>query len=374
MVYTEFKGEKLSMLGMGCMRFPCLANGEVDVQRTAKMIDLCIEKGVNYFDSAWFYHQGKSEEIMGGILKKYSRESFNFATKMPWDGYTTREEMQAIFEKQLERTGFDYFDFYLLHNVSEQNIETYTDEKIAVVEYLAEQKKAGRIRHLGFSTHGQLPLMESFISKYREELEFCQIQLNWLDWTLQQAKEKVELLNKYELPIWVMEPLRGGRLALLSDEDSSTLNALRPQESTAAWSFRFLQGIDNIKMILSGMSDEQQIEDNIKTFSSVKPLDPNEKKTLLEIAEKILSKKTLSCTRCKYCVSECPMELDIPKLLALYSNMCLISDNPSIEAVEKEVEEGKLPSACIGCRQCESKCPQNIEISEMMADFAEKLK
>ena len=357
MIYNDFKGKKLSMLGMGGMRFPCLADGEVDIHKTEELFDYCIKNGVNYFDTAWFYHKGKSEEIMGRILSKYPRDSFYIATKMPWDEYEDKAGVDALFEEQLKRTGLDYFDFYLFHNVSEPTVKYYTDEKYGVYDVLMQKKKEGNI--------------EEFILRYRDDLEFCQIQLNWLDWTLQNAKEKVELLNKYNLPIWVMEGVRGGYLAYLAEEDEKVLKTLRPDESIAAWSFRFLQSIPNVTMILSGMSDMEQVKDNIKTFSSLKPLADREMQALLGVAEKILSKKTLTCTKCKYCMEECPQKLEIPVLLSLYNSMCLVKNNPSVQKVKEKTE--RLPGLCIGCKKCEKKCPQNIEISKIMADFAEKL-
>ncbi len=371
MVYRKFKDKKLSMLGMGGMRFPCNADGEVDVAKTEELIDVCIKNGVNYFDTAWFYHQGKSEGIMGKILSKYPRDSFYIATKMPWDEYQDKAGVEALFEEQLKRTGCDYFDFYLFHNVSESTVKYYVDEKYGVYDVLKQKKKEGKIRHLGFSTHGSLETMEDFILRYRDDLEFCQIQLNWLDWTLQSAKEKVELLNKYKLPIWVMEGVRGGYLASLSEEDETVLKRLRPDESIPAWSFRFLQSIPNVTVILSGMSNMKQVEDNIKTFSGEKFLTENEMKILLGIADKILSKKTLVCTKCKYCMEECPQKLEIPTLLSLYNSMCLVKNNPSVEKVKEKTE--KYPDLCVGCKKCEKKCPQNIEISKIMTDFAEKL-
>ncbi len=373
MIYTDFKGEKLSMLGMGCMRFPTDENGEVDMAKTAEMIDLCMKSGINYYDSAYLYHKGKSEEIMGKLLSKYPRESFNFATKMPWFVYETKEEMEALFENQLKNTGFDYFDFYLFHNVSDKTVSVYTDEKFSIFEFLVQKKKEGKIRHLGFSTHASLGVMEDFIKKYGHELEFCQIQLNWLDYTLQNAKEKVELLNKYNLPIWVMEPLRGGKLASLLPDEEELLKSQRPCESIASWSFRYLQSFGNIKMILSGMSDIGQISDNIKTFGKLNPLSDSEKQTLYSIADRILAKKTLACTGCRYCVDKCPSELDIPKLLSLYNSMCLINNNPSAETVKNEVQGGSMPQDCIGCRACEGECPQNINISEIMHEFSTHL-
>ncbi len=372
MIYKNFKDKSLSMLGMGCMRFPCDEKGNIDIEKTEEIIDYCIKSGINYFDTAWFYHNGLSEETLGRILRKYPRDSYFVATKMPWYEYEDQAGVEALFEKQLERTGMEYFDFYLFHNVSESTVDFYVNEKYGVADYLAKQKENGRIRHLGFSTHGSLETIENFILRYRDILEFCQIQLNWIDWTLQNAKEKVELLNKYNLPIWVMEGVRGGYLASLSPENENLLKNLRPDESIAAWSFRFLQSIPNVTVVLSGMSEMVQVEDNIKTFSVLKPLVENEWNSLLEIAEKILSKRTLACTGCKYCMEECPQKLEIPKLLSLFNKMCLVKDNPSIEKVREKTEG--LPEKCTGCRKCEKKCPQGIEISAIMKEFDEKLR
>ena len=373
MIYTKFADLSLSMLGMGCMRFPTDAMGEVDMEKTEALIDLCIERGVNYFDTAWFYHNGKSEEIMGKLLAKYPRESFYIATKMPFNKFASRAEVEATFEEQLRRTGMSYFDFYLMHNVSDDTVSIFTDEKLGIAEFLCEQKKAGRIRHLGFSTHGTLPMMESFIGKYRDILEFCQIQLNWLDWQLQKAKEKVALLEKYGLPIWVMEPVRGGKLAKLADADEKMLKDARPDESIPAWAFRFIQSIPNVKMVLSGMSDRAQVEDNLKTFSELRPLSSEEENMLHAIAKNLIEKKTLTCTNCKYCVPECPRGLPIPKLLRIYNDAVLMPGATSVKASAISLPDGKHPADCIGCGACEQKCPQKIEISSVMEAFAAKL-
>ena len=370
MIYRKFEDDNLSLLGLGCMRFPCLESGEVDMDKTAEIVDLCIKNGVNYFDTAWFYHDGKSENIIGEILSKYPRDSYFLADKMPWTDIETAEDAQNIFWKQLEKTGAEYFDYYLLHNVCEDNIHTFTDENINIINFLYEQKKNGKIRHLGFSTHGSLELMDNFIKTYRDKLEFCQIQLNWLDYTLQDAGKKVEMLNSYNMPIWVMEPVRGGRLASLSEEDEKTLKSMRKEESIAAWSFRYLQGIEGIGMILSGMSNMDQVMDNLKTFSCEKPLSKDETDTLYKIASKILDKKILTCTNCKYCVSECPKELDIPKLLRIYNDAYLMGNTGKLKDLEKETS----PENCIGCGMCEKKCPQKIKISDIMKDFGTKLK
>lgn len=245
MIYTDFHGEKLSLLGFGTMRLPLVPGGtpaDIDEKTTADMVRYAMEHGVNYFDTAYPYHGGMSERVMGRVLKDYDRGSFYLATKYPGHQLSSHYDPAAIFEEQLEKCGVDYFDFYLLHNVYEKSIETYTDPRWGIIDYFLEQKKKGRIRHLGFSTHGGLELMERFLSQYGKDMEFCQIQLNYLDWTMQDAKAKCELLRRYNIPIWVMEPIRGGRLASLTPEDEARLRALHPEESVAAWAFRFLQG------------------------------------------------------------------------------------------------------------------------------------
>lgn len=374
MIYKKFKDKELSMLGMGCMRFPCDKEKNVDIKKTEEIIDFCIKNGVNYFDTAWFYHEGKSEEIIGKILKKYPRESFNIATKLPGlDSLKTRKDVEDLFFGQLEKTGMEYFDFYLIHNVSEDTIDVFENPELGVIDFLKEQVKCGKIKHLGFSAHAELELLEEYLKKYSDILEFCQIQLNWIDWSLQRANKKVELLNSYNIPIWVMEPVRGGKLAALNTEDECKLKKSRPDESIASWSFRFLQGIENVVVVLSGMSDLEQVKDNIKTFSEEKPLNSEEKDILFEIADNILSKKTLMCTNCRYCVDECPMELEIPKLLSAYNRFCLTSNIATREKIEEMTENKKMPDDCIGCRACERKCPQNIKISEIMKDLSQKI-
>lgn len=367
MIYKNFCEDKLSMLGMGCMRFPCDEKGEVDLAETAELIDMCIKNGVNYFDTAWFYHDGKSEEIMGELLAKYDRSSYKLATKMPWTDIKSKADVEKIFATQLEHTRAGYFDYYLIHNVSEDTIDVFNNEEYGIVDFLYEQKKAGVIRHLGFSTHGSIPLMEEFIVKHKDKLEFCQIQLNWLDWTLQNAKEKVELLHKHGLAIWVMEPVRGGKLASLAESDENILKTFRPDDSIASWAFRFLQDIDGVTMILSGMSSRQQVMDNIKTFSQEKPLSDSERKAVLDIADRILSKKLMTCTSCRYCIPQCPKELDIPKLLRIYNDVYIMGRELT------DMEHAVKSRECIGCGMCEKKCPQKIKISEFIRDFAEKL-
>ena len=376
MIYKNFQDLKLSSLGLGSMRLPLKdANDDssVDVEETQKMVDYAIEHGINYFDTAWGYHNGESEKVIGKALSKYPRESFYLATKFPGYDLSNMDKVKEIFEKQLEKCGVEYFDFYLFHNVYEKNVDEYLNEKYGILEYLLEQKKNGRIKHLGFSAHGSLDVMKKFLDKYGKYMEFCQIQLNYLDYEFQDAKAKVDLLKEYNLPIWVMEPLRGGRLAKLADDQEKRLKKLRTGENIPAWAFRFLQSIPNVTMILSGMSTMEQLKENINTFKEDKPLNDEEMKEILKIADEMLDKKILPCTACRYCTAHCPKGLDIPKLLSLYNEHTFTKGGFIAPMAISALPEDKRPSTCIGCRSCEAVCPQQIKISEAMSNFTKQL-
>ncbi len=374
MIYHSFKDLRISGLGMGAMRLPVIDgnDGRIDEQKAAEMVDLAMKGGVNYYDTAWGYHDGNSEIVMGKALKKYPRESFYLADKFPGYDLANMSKVKEIFPKQLEKCGVDYFDFYLFHNVCEMNINEYLDPKFGIYDYLVEQKRAGKIRHLGFSAHGSYDVMKRFLEAYGKEMEFCQIQLNYVDWTFQNAKAKVELLNEWNLPIWVMEPVRGGKLAKLPDESAKRLKALRPDEDIPAWAFRFLQSVPNVTVVLSGMSSAEQMKDNIKTFETEKPLSDAEMSELMDVAGGLLN-GNLPCTACHYCVSHCPQGLDIPMLLELYNEHSFTGGGFIAPMALMAIPEDKHPSACLGCRSCEQVCPQQIKISEAMADFAAKL-
>ncbi len=376
MLYKDFKGLKLSNLGLGTMRLPNKgvdSDVPVDEEETAKMVDYALKNGINYFDTAWGYHNGESEKVIGKVLSKYPRDSFYLATKFPGYDLANMDKVEEIFEKQLEKCQVDYFDFYLFHNVNDKNIEAYLDPKYGIFDYLMKQKENGRIKHLGFSIHGDFDILKRFLNAYGNYMEFCQIQLNYLDYDFQDAKAKVELLNEYNIPIWVMEPLRGGKLTKLPEEQESKLKALRPDETTVGWAFRFLQSIPGVTMVLSGMSSMEQLQENIKIFSEDKTLNEEEMNTLLEIAKGMLKGNVLPCTACRYCTSHCPMGLDIPKLLALYNEHCFTGGGFIAPMAISSLPDDKKPSACIACKSCEAVCPQEIKISEAMADFAKKL-
>ena len=375
MIYKNFQNHKLSALGLGAMRLPVIGGDDSKIDETAaeKMVDYAMEHGINYYDTAWGYHGGQSELVIGRALKRYPRESYYLATKFPGYDLSNMDKVEEIFEKQLKKCGVEYFDFYLFHNVCEMNIDAYLDDKYGIYRYIMKQKRAGLIRHLGFSAHGSYDVMKRFLEAYGEGMEFCQIQLNYLDWNFQDAKGKLELLAEHQLPVWVMEPLRGGKLAELSEEDAELLKNLRPDESVPAWAFRFLQSIPGVTMVLSGMSNSEQLRENIQTFEEEKPLNSKEMEKLLKIANNMVEKIALPCTACRYCVSHCPQGLDIPALLALYNEHCVTDGGFIAPMALSAIPEEKRPGACIGCRSCEAVCPQQIKVSEAMADFVRKL-
>lgn len=371
MIYNDFQGKQLSLLGFGTMRLP-MVGGVIDEAQVREMTRYAIDNGVNYFDTAYPYHAGESERVIGRVLKDYPRDSYYLADKYPGhqilsDGYNP----SVIFEEQLQKCGVEYFDFYLLHNVYEKSMDVYLDPQWGIVEYFLEQKRLGRIKHLGFSTHAQTKGLEEFLNLWGKEMEFCQIQLNYLDWTLQDAKGKYDLLTKWNIPVWVMEPVRGGKLASLKPEQEAKLKALRPEESIAAWCFRFLQELPNVKMVLSGMSNMEQMMDNVKTFCTPAPMTKAEMDTILEIAESM--KDSIPCTACRYCCDGCPMGLDIPLLLHTFNDLRFAATTNTAMIIEF-MEEDKKPSACIGCGACAQVCPQNIDIPGELKNLTEKLK
>lgn len=375
MIYQAFQDLKLSALGFGTMRLPVIHGNDSDIDEaeTAKLVAYAMEHGVNYYDTAWGYHAGNSEIVIGKILKQYPRDSFYLASKFPGYDLSNMDKVTEIFEKQLEKCQVEYFDFYLVHNVCELNIDQYLDSTYGIYDYLTAQKKNGRIKHLGFSVHGSYDVTKRFLEVYGKDMEFCQIQLNYLDWTFQEAKAKVELLKEWNIPIWVMEPLRGGKLASLSENDTAKLKALRPEETIPAWAFRFLQSIPEVVVTLSGMSDFTQVQENIKTFETDQPLNQTEWDALMQIADDMQGKTSLPCTGCRYCTSHCPIELDIPRLIELYNEHVFTGGGFLAPMALSALPEEKQPKSCIGCRSCEAVCPQQILISEMMTDFAEKM-
>ncbi len=375
MQYFDFNGTKLSSLGFGAMRLPVIdgIDERVDEPAALEMIDYAYDHGINYFDTAWGYHGGNSEKIIGQGLAKYDRDTYYVADKFP--GYDTGNfgKQEAIFDEQLKRTGLDHFDFYLMHNVCELNVNQYLDaENYGVVEYFVKQKEAGRISHLGFSVHGAFDTLKRFLDAYGDVMEFCQIQLNFMDWEFQDARAKVELLRERGIAIWVMEPLRGGLLINPDTKDAEQLRSLRPKANPVEWSFAFVRNVEGVGVILTGASTLEQLQENIGLFEREDKLSTAEEDALLALGRKLASAVGVPCTACHYCVSHCPVDLDIPRLLELYNEHLSRPNFAFIAPMALgAMPADKHPSACIGCGSCAAVCPQQIDIPEALAHFAQ---
>lgn len=371
MIYRSFGEQKLSLLGFGAMRLPTLPDGQIDKAQTFQMVDTAIARGINYFDTAQPYHGGMSEVVLGEALSRHRREDFYLATKFPGHQIFSEYNPKEVFEEQLKKCRVDYFDFYLLHNVYEHSMGVYTDPKWGIIDYFVEQKKQGKIRHLGFSTHGSVETMRAFLDIAGEHMDFCQIQLNYLDWTLQDAKAKYELLKAYNLPIFVMEPVRGGKLASLPEEEMEKLRRHRPNADAVEWCFRFLETLPRVNLVLSGMSNMAQLEDNLETFGEEKPLSEAELSTLFQVAEAL--KGGVPCTACGYCMEGCPMGLNIPRMLATLNDLTFAKSVNVCMWLQFSPAD-QQPSACIECGKCVRTCPQGIDVPASLKALSEKMK
>lgn len=373
MIYKDFQGTKLSALGLGLMRLPVIDENVADIDEAVaeEMIDYAYKNGINYFDTAWGYHDGNSELVAGKYLSKYPRDTYYLATKFPGYDNSNFGKVEEIFEKQLEKCQTTYFDFYLFHNVYEGNIDDYLNPEYKTFEYLLEQKKNGRIKHLGFSTHGSYEVISRFLEAYGEHMEFCQLQLNYMDWHFQSCEDKVKLVGDRGIPVWVMEPLRGGRLANVSEEMSVKMKEFRPNENIPAWAFRFLQSIPEVRMVLSGMSDMEQLKENISTYKDDRPLSDEEMKWLIESIDIESKMARVPCTACSYCITHCPKQLPIPKLIALYNEHKITGGGFIAPMAISSMPKEKQPANCIGCRSCEKVCPQGIKISEVIKELSD---
>ena len=383
MIYRDFKGQKLSQLGFGCMRFASdPETGEIDQAKVNAMFELAIKEGVNYFDTAYPYLGGKSEIAMAEGLSRYPRESYYLADKFPGHSLTGPIDNIALFKVSLRKCRTDYFDFYLLHNITEWSVKFYESEEYHIIPDLLQMKKEGKIRYFGFSCHAGPELLDAFLTRHEGVFDFVQIQLNYLDWTMQDAKEKCDIIRKHGLGIWVMEPVRGGKLAVLPESEKAKLRALRErgvgggscgdsasatddglaEPSDASYAFRFLQDLPGVTVILSGMNEVFQVEDNLRTFREENSLCDEERTENL--------KKGVPCTACRYCCDGCPMELDIPYLLQCYNDYKFATTmTPSMRI--DALSEDKRPAACIDCGQCMHACPQGIDVPSALAELAE---
>ena len=384
MIYNNFDELKLSSLGLGAMRLPTV-DGIIDEAKARELIEYAYGNGINYFDTAYGYHSGASEAFLTSVLHQYPRESWYIASKMPGHmmqykngkieglGYMageTIESLAQIFEKQLERCKVDYFDFYLLHNICETAYDFYTDQELRVSEYLLEQKKLGRIRHLGISAHGRAETIDKFLST-TPGIEFVQLQLNYMDWTLQDAKKKYEVVTKHGLPIVVMEPVRGGMLASLSADADAMLKSSRPNDSTVSWAFRYLQSLPNVPVVLSGMTTMDQLKENIELFSKHDPTTEQDHMLFNKVVDTLLD--SVPCTACEYCLEACPQKLHISKLISIFNEMRFGGSFATELFTLNAMNQEELPSACIECGECNKLCPQEIDVPAVLKDFCDIL-
>jgi len=376
MVTREYKNtnESVSLLGFGCMRLPFKGSmGEIDKEKAQAMVDYAISQGINYFDTAYMYHEGRSESFVGEALARHGRECFNLASKMPLVFVSSEEDVERIFQEQLSRCRVDYFDYYLLHNVNEahaRKIDTF-----GIYEKMKAKQRQGKIRRLGFSFHDRPEILARLTERYA--WDFAQIQLNYMDWELQKASQQYQILSDKGIPVVVMEPLRGGALATLSETALQVLKAARPEASAASWGIRFAASLPQVLVVLSGMSSMEQLVDNINTMQDFRPLSQAEYAVIAEALAAYRVSATIPCTACRYCM-DCPSGVDIPRTLAIYNNYLIrkSQSNPMSEMLfEMEANilgRDKLPKHCVRCYQCSEHCPQHIDIPQWMERIAAK--
>lgn len=361
--------KSVSLLGFGCMRFP-MNDGEVDTIMSKKMIDYAIDNGVNYIDTAWPYHGGKSELIVRDIIKDYDRDSFYLANKLPLWECNNNEDIDRIFHKQLEKCGVDYFDFYLIHAVN-KNFLKQTKE-LGVIKQLEEYKAQGKIKNIGFSFHDDLETFKQWVDFY--DWDFCQIQLNYMDVDHQQGMEGYEILTKKNIPVIIMEPVKGGSLANFNEDIESMFKSRDKEASIASWAFRWVASLPNVRVILSGMSTLEQVEDNVKTLSNFVPLKEEEKQFIQTVKAKVLTLSKVECTSCNYCMP-CPHGVDIPRNFRVFNGHSMYQNTKYVKwAYGEMIKNGVSADLCIECGECLPKCPQFIEIPTQLQNFQNYLK
>lgn len=365
MIYKPFRDIQLSCLGMGAMRLPMLDNDHINYEEAHRILDLAYESGINYYDTAYVYQNGDSEKCLGQWMRKYPRDSFYLATKF---NVNANPDYEAVFEEQLQRLQTDHIDFYLIHCVQENNVDKYLEG--GCIDYFRKQKALGRITYFGFSSHATPETLARFADA--NCWDFAQIQMNYFDWNYSSTAQEYQILKERNIPIMVMEPVRGGRLAALTPETETMLKQAHSDWSMASWALRFVASHSQVQVILSGMSTLEQMKDNLTTFSAPCALDDADLQLLMKACEAFRSQIVVPCTECRYCTPECPMQINIPAFLKIY-NAWKVNGPWALHGLQKVESEGR-PTDCIGCGVCTGHCPQNIDIPAIMAQLAEKMK
>ena len=363
MEYKKFQDIELSRLGFGNMRLP-EKGGRIDREKAMEMIDLAMSRGVTYYDTAWMYHGGDSEAFLGEALSRYPRDSYYVATKFNIDA---EPDYRKVFAKQLEKLRTDHIDFYLIHCIMDSNVHRYVDD--GSVDYFLEQKRQGRISYLGFSCHSSVESLRWFADHH--QWDFAQLQLNYFDWLYSATKQEYKILEERGIPIMVMEPVRGGKLANLTPAAEQMLRDAHPEWSTAGWAFRFVRSLPMVQTILSGMSTIAQVEDNLLTFGNDTPFTDADRDTLMRACEEFHKQIRIPCTACRYCCDDCPQSINIPEFLRVY-NKFKVDGDWDIKEAFAAVESDGTPDDCIGCGACMGHCPQNIAIPDLMSEMSEK--
>jgi len=368
----EKLGIETSLLGYGCMRFPTTPEGKIDAAEAEKLLDRAYAAGVNYFDTAYPYHNGESEVFVGNALKKYDRESFYLATKLPMWAIETKEDVDRIFAEQLEKLQVDYVDFYLLHALSRDKWQKVLD--LDILKRLEEWRAEGKIRYIGFSFHDSYEVFEEIL-RYRD-WDFCQIQLNYMDTKIQAGMKGYQLTEELNVPLVIMEPVKGGSLACFAEDITSMFRSLDPDASTASFALRWVGSLPNVKVVLSGMSTMEQVEDNLHTFGQFKPMNEKELATVGEIVDLINSRVQNGCTGCNYCMP-CPAGVNIPANFKVWNTYHMYQNYNMVKGQwENSLGEEKQAKNCIKCGKCEAVCPQKIQIradlEKVQADLDKK--